>query len=376
LYGAETVANRVFETGSLTHDVNLGIRLHTDRESRDQRDEMYEQDDDGRIVGRTLGPRGGAGDRWEQTRAIAVFLEDAIAWNDFTFRPGVRYEQLWLEYKDHNEARTDSGRLGVFAPGLGITYDLSPEWVLLGGVHRGFSVPGPRDHLISDIDEETSIASELGARYVGEANGFEASLIGFYTVFDDLIVIDNIGGSGSATSENVGGVNSYGVELGARFDLGTNRGWSFQNPYFVNFTYTRAELDGDSQSTDAESLFSGGKDGNEAPYIPEYLVNFGAGLEFDRWGLAATGTWVAETFTTASNTTRQVDANGNPDARFGTTDSYFLLDLTGHVNVREGVKVLGGIHNVLDEEYIASRHPHGPRPGQPRFAYVGLELSY
>lgn len=376
LYGAETVANRSFETASLTHDVHVGLRFHTDRESRDQLDELYRQDDDGRIVERTLGPRGGAGDRWEQTRAVAVFVEDAIAWRKFTFRPGIRYEQLWLEYDDRNEQRTDSGRLGVFAPGLGITYDASPEWVVLAGVHRGFSVPSPRDHLISDLDEETSIASELGIRYAGEANGLQASLIGFYTAFDDLIVIDNIGGSGSATSENVGSVNSYGVELGVNFDLGVNRGWSFRNPYFANFTYTRAELDGDSTSTDAESLFSGGEDGNQAPYVPEYLVNFGAGIEFDRWGFAATGTWVAETFSTASNTTRQVDANGNPDARFGTVDSHFLLDLTAHVNVREGVKLLGGVHNVTDTEYLSSRHPHGPRPGQPRFAYVGLELSY
>lgn len=376
LYGAETVANRVFEMGSLTHDVSAGIRFHTDRESRDQLDEFYAQDDDGRILGRTLGPRGGAGDRWEQTRAIAVFVEDAIEWRRFTFRPGIRYEQLWVEYKDHNEQRTDSGRLGVWAPGLGITYDVAPEWVLLGGVHRGFSVPSPRDHLISDLDEETSIATELGVRYAGESNGLEASVIGFFTAFDDLIVLDNIGGSGSATSENVGSVNSYGVELGLNFDLGVNRGWSFSNPYFVNFTYTLAELDGDSNSTDAESLFSGGKNGNRAPYVPEYLVNFGAGVEFDRWGFAATGTWVDETFTTASNTTRQIDANGEPDSRFGTTDSYFLLDLTAHVKVRDGVKLLGGIHNVTDKEYLASRHPHGPRPGQPRFAYVGLEFTY
>jgi len=37
--------------------------------------------------------------------------------------------------------------------------------------------------------------------------------------------------------------------------------------------------------------------------------------------------------------------------------------------------LLGGVHNVTDEEYLASRHPHGPRPGQPRFAFVGLELT-
>jgi Fe(3+) dicitrate transport protein len=376
LRGVESVANRAFETGPLAHDLTLGLRLHSDQESRDQQDEMYRQDDTGRIVSRTLGPKGGAGDRWEQTNALALFIEDTIAWKGFTFRPGFRFEQLWLEYDDNLAGEQDEGTLSVWAPGLGITYDVAPEWMLLGGVYRGFSVPGPLDHLTAGIEEETSIASELGVRYLAEEGDLEATLIGFYTAFDDLIVIDNVGGAGSGVSENVGKVDSYGVEMGVRFDLGANQGWGFRNPYFVNFTYTRAVLDGDSQSLDPESIFSGGEDGNEVPYIPEFLVNFGTSVEFERWGLSATASWVTETFTTASNTTRQLNPDGVPDARFGTTDSYFLLDLAGHFVVRDGVKLISGVQNVTDAEYISSRHPYGPRAGQPRFFYGGLELEF
>ena len=31
---------------------------------------------------------------------------------------------------------------------------------------------------------------------------------------------------------------------------------------------------------------------------------------------------------------------------------------------------------LLGEEYVASRHPHGPRPGPPLFAYAGLEVDW
>lgn len=376
LWGVETVADRTFETGAFVHDVSVGIRYHSDRESRDQQDELFQQDATGRIIGHTFGPRGGAGHRWEQTDAIAVFIEDVISWNQWTIRPGFRYEQLWLEYNDKLASVRDEGDMGVWAPGLGVTYDVTEQWMLLGGVYRGFSVPSPLDHLVSNLDEETSIASELGARFVDDALGFEGTLIGFYTAFDDLIVIDNIGGAGTGVSENVGKVDSYGLELSLRFDLGVNQGWSFSNPYFVNFTYTRAELDGDSRSVDPESIFSGGKNGNQVPYIPEYLVNFGTGLEFPRWGVSAIGTWVSETYSTANNTTRQENAEGLPDARFGTVDSHFLLDLAAHVNVRDGIRLIGGIQNVTGEEYIVSRHPAGPRPGQRRFAHIGLELEF
>lgn len=376
LWGVESVANRVFEAGPVKHDVSVGVRWHSDRESRDQQDEMFQQDDTGRIIGHTYGPRGGAGHRWEQTDAIAIFIEDVISWGAWTFRPGFRYEQLWLEYKDKLAGVSDSGDMGVWAPGLGVTYDLTPQWMLLGGVYRGFSVPGPLDHLQNHLDEETSIASELGARFQDDELGLDATLIGFYTAFDDLIVVDNIGGAGTGESENVGKVDAYGLEFAARFDLGANRGWSFSNPYFVNFTWTRAVLDGDSRSLDPESIFAGGEDGNDVPYIPEYMVNFGAGLDFRRWGVSAIGTWVSETYTTASNTTEQLNPDGEPDARFGTTDSYFLLDLAGYVRVRDNLKFLTGIQNVTGEEYIVSRHPAGPRPGQGRFWHVGFELEF
>ena len=376
LYGVESVANRVFEAWPLVHDVSVGVRLHSDRESRDQQDVLFQQDDTGRIVNRTVGPRGAAGNRWEQTDAIAVFIEDIITWQQWTFRPGFRYEQLWLEYDDRLAGRRDEGKLGVWAPGLGITYDVTPEWMLLGGVYRGFSVPSPIDHLVQDLDEETSIATELGTRYQDEIRGLDATLIGFYTAFDDLIVVDNIGGAGAGVSENAGDIDSYGLELALRYDPGVHRGWRFSNPWFVNFTYTRALLDGDSRSTDPESVFSGGEDGNEVPYIPEFLVNFGTGVEFPRWGFSVAGTWVSETFTTASNTTRQENPDGEPDARFGTADSHFLLDLAGHVKLREGLRMIGGIQNVTDAEYVVSRHPQGPRPGQRRFAHIGFELEF
>jgi Fe(3+) dicitrate transport protein len=89
-----------------------------------------------------------------------------------------------------------------------------------------------------------------------------------------------------------------------------------------------------------------------------------------------TGTYVDETFATASNTGDQRNPGGGPDARYGKTDSYLVVDLGADFAVTETFTVTAGAHNLLDDEYVVSRVPLGPRPGKPRFVYLGLESSF
>jgi Fe(3+) dicitrate transport protein len=87
-------------------------------------------------------------------------------------------------------------------------------------------------------------------------------------------------------------------------------------------------------------------------------------------------TYVPETFATGSNTSLQQRPDGTPDARFGKTDSYFLLDLTAQARLNDWSRVFAGIRNLTDEEYIVSRIPHGPRPGIAQTFYGGLEFTF
>ena len=170
--------------------------------------------------------------------------------------------------------------------------------------------------------------------------------------------------------------NSFGVELLAEYALGKARNWSFQNNWFVAFTYTNAELDGDSTSTDPESIFSGGLDGNEIPYIPEFMFTVGTTFTWPKFGFTVSGTYTDSTFTTASNTNQQLTPQGVPDSRFGTTDSFFIVDLSAYYMLKDDVRLLGGIQNATDDAYLTSRHPQGPRPGKDLFAYIGLEVRF
>lgn len=376
LYGVENVSEVDVQTGPVAHAIVAGARFHTDRERRFQTDEFFEQAANGTINERTVGTPGAAGNRREETRALALFMQDTFSIGRLAITPGLRWEHLWLDSQDFGADRSGKREIDMVAGGIGATYDLHPEWRLFSGVHRGFSPPDPAAGVFDRLDIETSIGTELGIRHTHASGTFTAEGTGFYTHFDDLLVIDNIGGTGTGTSENVGKVDSYGVELATVYDLGGAQGWRFANPYFANFTYTRAVLASDSNSKDAESLFAGGKKGNHVPYVPEIAFTVGTSLDFERLSLSLTGSYLDDVFTTASNTSRQLDASGNPDARFGKTDDAFLVDIASQYRVLDNVSLIAGVQNAFDKRYIASRHPHGPRPGQPIFGYGAVEVAF
>ncbi len=66
---------------------------------------------------------------------------------------------------------------------------------------------------------------------------------------------------------------------------------------------------------------------------------------------------------------------GDPDARIGITDDFRTRAISGYYQVTPEVRVPGGVQNLLDEEYLVSRQPHGLRPGRNRFASLGVEFD-
>ena len=381
--GIESVSYYRFGSESVQHEVSAGVRFHQDQVRRFQRDDDFSQVANGTISGMTSGTPGGAGDRLQQTDALALFLQDTIETGAWTFTPGIRYEMLDQTSEDPKGTlqgvSSVSGRDGknsftMTAGGLGVSYQFNDSWTGFGGVYRGFSPPSPRGTR-AGLDPETSTAYEAGARYTNARQALAAEATLFYTDFKDLIVVDNIGGAGSGNDENFGEATAYGLELAVRYDAGIANGWKLRNPWFANLTYTNAEQQNDAQSTDAESIFSFGQKGSKLPYIPELQLSLGTGVESRYWGAFISGNYVSETYTSANNVGNQVNGNGDPDARFGKTDSYFVTDVSAFYRVSKTVKVLGGVQNLFDKEYIVSRQPHGPRPGMPQFLYAGIELA-
>lgn len=381
--GIKSVLTHRFTRGNVDHEITAGARLHEDEIDRFQRDTVFEQNAEGAITGRTRQPEGEGGDRIQHTRALALHVDDRMSIGRLSIVPGLRFERLDLEYEQDmrradggGSPASDGGDLDVWAGGVGLNWQQSAEWAFFGGVFRGFSTPAPRSHLRGGLEEETSLSTEAGVRYTDAGRGFRAEAAVFRTDFDDLIAQPNLGAGTVGDADNVGEVRSQGLELRASWDPAAARGWTLRMPSFLSFTYTDAEITNASTSTDPESIFSGGEKGNALPYIPEVQFTVGTGLESGRWGVRLTSTYVDETFATASNTSDQTNPDGSPDARYGKTDSYFVVDLGVDFAINDTLTALAGVHNLLDDEYIVSRVPLGARPGKPRFAYIGLEARF
>ena len=373
--GFETAAEWLTETGDVEHEWTAGFRLHRDRVERNQTEDRYTQVG-GAVVGVTPEGECSGGCRKQTTDALSLFLQNRMQLARLTLQPGVRVETIRAEYQDGPGAPDQHERLTAWSPGISGRFALTDAWSLFGGVHRGIFLPSPRALVRGNQTVETSTAYELGARFV-PTDFSNVEVTAFYTDFDDLLVVDNVGSGGNGDDQNVGDVNSYGVELLGRLDVGAWRGWSFANPWHVAVTLTKAELDGDARTSDFESIFAGGKDGNDVPYIPSYAINVGTGIETDRYALYVDANFVDSTYSTASNSSASVNPEtGVPDLTFGETDAYVVLDVSGRYRLTDRAALTLNVYNLADEEYIVSRHPIGPRPGRPRSALVGAELEF
>lgn len=370
-----------FATGSVEHDLTVGWRVHYDEVRRLQRDDKVFTTANGAVASIARGFSGSGGNRLEETMAFSLYAEDAVKVGNLTIKPGVRWEHLDQEYTDYNTSGNPdrvtgggSGGTDIVAPGLGLNYELNDKWSTFASYYRGFSTPGPRESLNTGLEEELSDGFELGARHYGDT--LQAELVGFYTSFQDLIVQDKIGSSGSTESTNGGDIEVYGVEAALRWDpmAGTGSVWSL--PTRLSATFTHSELKSEANSANAETIFSGGKPGNEVPYIPEFSLSAGIGVEYGGFGVYLDASYTPETFGTASNTTSLRTPDGKPDARFGKTDDALILDLSARWQATDNIALLAGISNLLGGEYLSSRIPLGPRAGEPRAFYGGVEITF
>lgn len=398
-YGAEgvdTTATWTFQTGAAAHQLETGARFHSDFADRFQWDDIYTQTADGRATRTTAGTPGTQDNRRAESDALALFVQDRITRGALTVTPGLRFERI--DYTDIRRSTalatlsritsTAGKTIDYLAPGLGATWRQNERLTWLASAHRGISPPGPGSSR-NTLVEETSLGLEAGFRYHNRRD-FSAELIAFHTAFDDLIVEQNAGGGGGAgQTSNIGKVNTRGLELALAYDPSIRRGWSVRNPWHLNFTWTRAELANDVNATGnsggvSESIFSGGRDGNELPYIPRYQIALGTALESGPWRLALDAYYQPRTWASANNSPLPLNPDANAaaglqpaaDSRYGRVDAHLLVDAAVHYRLNQRTRLKLAATNLLDWEYIASRVPIGPRPGAPRTLIAGIETRF
>ncbi|EIW89032.1 outer membrane iron(III) dicitrate receptor [Alishewanella agri BL06] len=314
---------------------------------------MEEESNDTRIRATRAADRSGNNDRHivDSATSVAGYAQSRIQLTDeLAVTPGLRiesYEQKRVILTDNNNsAKTTNTEL---LPGVGLTYELTAQAQLYGGVYRAFSpasngvaLDGLTDQ---QLDGERSVNYELGLRGTAGAANYEVSA--FYMNFANQVVTGNsdpnLSQSNAGKTEHTGMEFLLGYELGGGFRIDTNATW-----------------------VPTSEFKSGVNAGNRIPYAPKILANLALSYTGEALSVALTAHHRGEQYADPTNIV-DIPANAAGGIWGGLLPAYTVYDLMAQYNVFEGFTVYGSVKNLADKQYIS-----GLRQG----IYVGPERSF
>lgn len=356
-------ANAQFALG--THNLEVGVRDHSDEMDRFQPVEIYDQVNGSLVYQAEVMPTGG-NNRLEGADAVSFWLTDQWqATEDLNVHFALRYEDVEsyrYQFADTAREQLDSTRSNdsdEWLPGVSFTYDVNDNWQVLAGAHKGFS---PLGGGAKDFQEpETSNNYEAGVRF--NQGSFFAEAIGFYSDFSDTTQqcsIANPCDNGAESGSYVLGESTVaGLELQASntFELG-----QFLMPVDLAYTYTKGEISQDNAVT-------GLMDGDELNDIPQNTFSVRVALDNNKgWVNYVVGKYIDEMC---------VSVGCNRDnSRFNKTESLFVTDFVSRYEVDNNMAVYFKVENLFDQQKIVARSPHGARPNKPQTASLGVEYTF
>ncbi|QNM86206.1 TonB-dependent receptor [Polaribacter pectinis] len=367
--GIQTKLDYHWYKGDAFHDIEVGFRFHYDEEDRFQWVDKYSISNTGILDLTTAGIQGTDANRISNANAFASYITYKLKYNNWTFTPGIRYENITLQRDDYG--KNDVTRTGVnlasrentvdvFIPGMGMNYKFNNDFSLFGGIHKGFSPPGNQE----EEKAEESVNYELGTRFnLGKLKG---EFVGFYNDYSNLLGSDlaATGGTGSLDQFNAGEVKVNGIELLLNYNL-VKKESQFSLPFSFGYTFTNTEFLNSFGSSD--SLWGTVTAGDELPYIPKHQFNAALSLEHSKFEINLNARYNGEFRTLAGTgtipTNEKVAAN-------------FIVDLSGKYYVNKKFNLTANVINLLDNTYAVSRVPAGLRPGHPFGIYGGLEFRF
>ena len=259
------------------------------------------------------------------------------------------------DYATSDPGRTEPMRVRenhvtAVIPGIGITYNPTPDLNVFGGIHKGFSPPGPGSAEFTE--SEDSINYELGLR--GQARSLSAELVLYYNDYTNLIGVDTLssGGSGEGELFNGGAARATGVEASLRYDFADLSGSRLRFPVLFSYTLSDAEF-----LTSFDSTYRPWGDvekGDKLPYLARHQLYTRFAVEDSGWSAGVD----------ANYTSRMRTEAGQDEIPVGQgTDSYLVVNAFAELDLSEDVRFFASVQNVGNNAYIVARRPAGWPPG-------------
>ncbi|HUG44319.1 MAG TPA: TonB-dependent receptor, partial [Acidobacteriota bacterium] len=368
--GVQSVLGLDWNGGRTRNLLEVGFRYHEDQEDRFQHEDGFQMVG-GRMALTSRGAPGSQSNRINDASAWAFFVQDTIRWNRLKIVPGLRYENMKLARTDFSGTDPErsaptairTNRLDVFIPGVGVQVEAAPKLNLFGGVHKGFSPPGPGS--TEDTEAERSLNYEFGARY--GTREFHLEALGFMNRYSNLLGRDTLsaGGSGTGRLFNGGRALVRGMEASLRWDLREALELGFGLPVRVAYTLSHGEF-----RNSFESGFGPWGDvaiGDELPYLARHQLFAAIGVERSLWSMDLETVYLSR---------MRTEAGQGPIDPFLATDSQIVLNLTGQYRLGEGgTRLFVSLQNLTDDHSMTARRPAGARPNLPRTLSAGIRFN-
>ncbi len=291
--------------------------------------------------------------------SYALFTQDEIRWNNWTFLPGLRYDYTRLDPRITQEFLNTVDPKGEgsvsdknktwhrLSPKFGLTYALTEQYTWYGQYAEGFRTPtakalygrfentagGYTVEPNPNLKPETSKSYETGLRGNFEHGNFDVAV--FYNKYRDFINEDAITPGTTElkfAAANIKHATIKGAEVKGRLNLdafGAPAGLYTQG----SVAYAHARNNDTGQPINSVNPLTG---------------VFGLGYDQNTYGGLLSWTLVQRK--------KQVDntkgAFNPPDgsSQFK-TPGYGVFDLTGYYKVTEDVTVNAGLYNLTDKKY-------------------------
>ncbi|GGY11200.1 ligand-gated channel [Litchfieldella qijiaojingensis] len=229
--------------------------------------------------------------RWDlETDAVALYASDTLSLMDgrLEITPGVRYEDVRMDFEDVLNDTTSTNDTDEILPGLTVGFAATDDVFLFANAQKSLvPVQIAQATREGDVANETAWNYELGAR-VDVTPALTTSVTLFRIDFEDQIQFDKAGDR----FVNLGETRHEGIELEADW-LATDR-----LSLGLGYTYLATEqLTGDNA-------------GNDLPNAPRHHVSANARYEVNQWQANLSVNHFSDGFSDAENT-KDETANGS-----------------------------------------------------------------
>lgn len=300
------------------HDVTLGARYLTE-----------DVEFDVNRVEFATGTRSTARDWHLDTKALALYVSDTMHFldNRLTVTPGLRYEDVNMDFRDNLNGNKEENNTDEWLPGLTVGYQATDRVFLFTNSQRSLvPVQIAQTTREGDVANETAWNYELGGRIQLTPDLLSSATL-FHIDYDDQIQFNRT----ESRFENLGETRHQGVELENRWQVDTNLELG------LGYTYLKTEQ------------LSGDNAGNELPNAPEHKVSADAVYSYQAWNASLNWLYVSTSYSDTDNTEEETTNGGA-----GELPAYHLVNarLGRDIAVGSGrnLNLALAVNNLLDED--------------------------